>query len=163
MKFIALLLIVAGLSGCYARDPEKSGKEGTLMPSFRLLLADSTTYLNTEKIAAGKPSVLFYFGPHCPYSHAQMENIIKNIDMLKDVNFYLLTTATFPEMKGFYDEYELGSYPNIKVGVDYTNFFGDYFEARGVPYLAIYGKDRKLNETFIGKVYGRQIRDVAEE
>lgn len=158
--FTSLLII---LSGCFAKAPEKTGLEGKPMPSFNLLLADSTTYLNTNSISSGKPIVLFYFGPDCPYSRAQMEEIIEDINILKDIRFYVFTTAAFSEMKEFYKHYQLDKYPNITVGIDYANFFGDYFEAIGVPYIAIYGKNKKLNKAFMGKVYGRQIKNSAEE
>lgn len=162
MKRLPLLLLI-GLTSCFSRDPEKTGLEGKPIPSFSLLLADSTSYLNTQNIPSGKPVVFFLFGPHCTYSHAQMDEIIKYMSILKDIRFYLLTTAPFGEMKEFYNHYQLNKYSNITAGIDYTNFFGDYFEARGVPYLAIYRKDKRLHEAFIGKIDGRQIRDSAED
>jgi hypothetical protein len=39
----------------------------------------------------------------------------------------------------------------------------DYFDAPGIPYLAIYNKDKKLNQAFLGKISGNQIKKVAEE
>lgn len=163
MKTITLLIILAGLAGCSNRDPEETGLEGKPIPSFSLLLPDSTSYLSTQHIPADKPVVFFDFGPNCQYSHAQMEEIIEDMGTLKDIRFYLLTTASLSEMKAFSNHYQLDKYPNITIGVDSKNFFGDYFEIRGVPYLAIYGKDRKLNAAFIGKVPVRQIREIAKK
>ena len=50
MKF--KLIIIAGLllAGCYAKDAEKTGHEGEKIPSFNLLLSDSTTYFNTKNV-----------------------------------------------------------------------------------------------------------------
>jgi thiol-disulfide isomerase/thioredoxin len=163
MKPIALLIILVGLAGCFNRDPEKTGLEGKMIPSFSFLLSDSTSYLNTQHIPSDKPVVFFDFGPNCSYSRAQMEEIIEDMGTLKDIRFYLLTAFPFSEMKAFYTHYQLDKYPNITVGVDSNNFFNDYFEIRGVPYLAIYGKDHKLNAAFIGKVPVRQIREIAEK
>ncbi|SRR5258708_8230062 len=163
MKKIAIIFLFAGLSGCYSKQPEKTGLEGKPLPSFNLFLADSATYFNTGSIPAGKPVVLLFFGPHCPYSRAQMEEIIEGMTILRDIRFYIFTTDQFEEMKSFYNEYRLYRYPNVTVGIDYTNFFGDYFKAKGVPYMAIYGKGKKLKEVFMGKVYGKQIKEAAEE
>ncbi|PSL45692.1 hypothetical protein CLV51_104399 [Chitinophaga niastensis] len=163
MKNAIILLLLVGLCGCFGREPEKTVLKGKSMPSFNLLLADSITHLNTISIPAGKPIVLFYFGPNCPYSRAQMDEIIENMPSLKDIQFYIFTTAPFPEMKGFYDHYQLRKYPNMAVGLDYDNFFSDYFKAIGVPYMAIYGRDKRLNEAFVGKVGGSQIKEIAEK
>lgn len=163
MKKIAILFLFAGIAGCYDRKPVKTGLEGTTMPSFDLFLADSSTYFNTGNIAAGKPAALLFFGPHCHYSRMQTEEIIEDMNNIKDIQFYLFTMARFEEMKNFYNEYQLHRYSNITVGIDYTGFFGNYFKVQGVPYTAIYGKERKLKGVFSGVVYGKQIKKIAEE
>jgi len=163
MKKIAFLLLLASLFGCYARDPVTTGQEGKLLPAFDMLLADSVTHLNTKNIPGDKPIVFFYFGPYCPYSRAQMDEIIQDMDILKDMRFYLLTYAPYGQMKDFYNHYALGKYPNITVGLDTARFFKNFYEIEGVPYLAVYGKDKRLKKAFIGEVYGRQIKRSGEE
>jgi thiol-disulfide isomerase/thioredoxin len=163
MKTTAVLLTIAFLYGCYGRKPEQTGMEGKSMPSFPLLLPDSTTQINTNSIKPGKPTVLFCFGPYCPYSRAQMEEIIEDMHKMKDIRFYIFTNWPFKDMKGFYKHYELYKYSNITTGLDYTDYFRHYFEARGVPYIAIYGKDNRLKKSFIGEIYSSQIKEVAAE
>lgn len=161
MKRTFIYAIALVLVGCFGKEPEKTGLEGKPLPSFKLFLTDSTTHFDTKAIATGKPIVLFYFGPHCPYSKSQMDEIVNNMQSLKDIQFYIFTTWSFRELKQFYAKYELKKYPNIVAGVDYTNFFADYFSAVGVPYMAIYGKDKLLRESFIGKIKSSQIKSVA--
>jgi len=163
MKKLIVLVAVILMAGCYSTDPETTGKEGKTVPSFRILEPDSTTYFNTEKIPEGKSFALFFFGPYCPYSRGQMEEIIEDMDKLKDIHFYVFTQAPFNEMKEFYNTYHLDKYPNVTAGYDFTNFFADYFEVEGVPYMAIYGKDKKLRKAFKGKIYGKQILRTAED
>jgi len=163
MKVIASIVCITFLYGCYAKKPEQTGLEGKPLPAFNLLLTDSLTRFNTGNIPTGKPVVLFYFGPHCPYSKAQMEEIIEDMDRLKNIQFYLFTTSSFQEMKDFYEHYRLQQYQNVKVGLDYNHFFMDYYEVIGVPYMAIFGKDKRLNQAFVGEVYGKQIKKVAEK
>jgi hypothetical protein len=162
MKYIYTALIIQLFAGCYSRSPEKTGLEGKPLPSFNLLLVDSTTHFNTANIPTGKPVVLCLFGPHCPYSKAQIEEIIEDIDKLKDIQFYIFTPYPFAEMKKFYEHYQLNKYSNIITGVDYTNFFGKYFKATGVPYTAIYGKDKRLIKSFIGIIYSSHIKEAFE-
>jgi thiol-disulfide isomerase/thioredoxin len=163
MKYIISVSLLLALYGCFGRKPKKTGMEGKSLPSFSLLLPDSITYLNTSNIKEGTPTVLFLFGPNCPYSKAQMKEIIEDMDGLKNINFYLITNYPFHDMKRFYYEYNLSKYSNITIGRDTAYFFTDYLKIPGVPYMAIYGKDKKLIKTFTGKIYSNQIISATEE
>ena len=162
MKYL-ILLAFSFFAGCYAKTAIKTGLEGKPVPSFDLILPDSTSYLNTRNSLTGRPVVLFYFGPHCPYSRTQMNDIILNIAALKNIQFYIFTNWPFKDMKEFYNNYQLNRYPNITTGQDFKNYFTNYFNAQGVPYIAVYGKDKLLNKVFVGKTDIEQIRQGAEE
>lgn len=162
MKKLWILVLLAGLSGCSSREPRPTGKEGKMLPIFSLLLSDSTTYFTTVNIAAGKPTVLFYFGARCPYSHAQMEEILAHMDKLEDVNIYMITTSPYNEMMEFYKQYSLDEYPNIVVGRDYADFFAPFYQAPGVPFLAIYRKDKTMHEAYVGELEAGLIKRSAE-
>jgi hypothetical protein len=157
MKQAIVLLIITALFGCYGSEPEKTGLEGKPLPSFKLLLTDSTTYIDTKNIPKGKPIVLFYYGPYCPYSKAQMEEIIDDINVFNNVQIYVFMTGRFRDMKTFYTHYRLDKYKNIVAGLDFSGFFRQYFELIGVPFIAIYNKDMKLNKAFVGKINSKQI------
>jgi cytochrome oxidase Cu insertion factor (SCO1/SenC/PrrC family) len=161
MRKLWILLLLAGLVSCSTRDPQETGKEGKPLPEFSLLSKDSTTF-STKIIPAGKPTVLFYFGTHCPYSHAQMEEIIGHIDELQDLNIYMITTAPYNEMMEFYKQYSLQDYPNIIMTRDVNNFFGDYYKAPGVPFLAIYRKNKIMHEAYVGKLDADEIKSSAD-
>ena len=163
MKQINLCIIIACMAGCYSADPQKTGKEGKPIPEFSMLLTDSTTWLNTNKLVSGKSIALFYFSPYCPYCKAQAKEIIEDIDQLKDINFYFISSFPMPAIKAFQKEYQLSRYANIITGMDTSTFVSDYFEIPGVPYIAIFNRDKKLNKTFLGKVYSSQIKKVAQE
>lgn len=163
MKQFVLLLTIATLSGCFGADPQKTGKEGKPLPEFSLLLTDSSTWINTRDIPAGKPVALVYFSPYCLYSKAQVKEIVEDMDKLKDIRFYFITNYPLPALKEFYKEYQLGKYPNITTGLDTANAVSDYFEISGVPYIAIYGTNKMLNKTFEGQIYSSQIKKATEE
>lgn len=157
---------IAVLAGCYDfEDPvsEKTGKEGKPLPEFNLLLTDSTTWLNTRNIPAGKPTVLFYFSPTCPYCRAQTEEIIEDMDKLKSMQFYFITSSSLAGLKSFCKEFELSKYRNIISGVDTGHIVSDYFEIEGVPYTAIFNKNKKLNKSYLGKIYSSQLIKAAKE
>jgi hypothetical protein len=158
MKQLFLFTIITILFGCYGTAPEKTELEGKPLPSFKLLLEDSLTYIDTKDLPIGKPAVLFFYGSYCPYSRSEMEDIIGEIKKFNDVQFYAFTTGPFVSMKTFSHHYGLDKYKNIISGLDYSGFFQDYFQVTGVPFTAIYGKDGKLKKAFQGKIYTKQIK-----
>ncbi|HEY8897946.1 MAG TPA: thioredoxin family protein [Niastella sp.] len=161
MKYITLSLSILLIS-CFGKKPEITGQEGKPLPSFNILLSDSVTNLDTKDIPGNKPVALLLFGPHCPYSKAQVEEIVSNINTLKNIQFYLFTERPFAQMIEFYQAHHLNNYSNIKVGVDAKDFFGRYMGARGVPYMAIYDRNKLLIKAFTGKLEASQIKEVAE-
>ncbi|WP_207513134.1 TlpA family protein disulfide reductase [Longitalea luteola] len=163
MKNIIQLVLISSLAGCFSSEPQKSGKEGQSMPEFSILLTDSTTWLRSAKFPNDKASIFFYFSPYCSFCKAQTKNIVENIDNLKNINFYFISYFPLSAVKEFNNEYKLSKYPNIIVGLDSANAVNDYFEIPAFPYLAIYGKNKKLKKTFIGKIYSHQLKKVAEE
>jgi hypothetical protein len=160
MKHTIILLTVLCSYGCHNKTPEKTGFEGTPLPEFNLLLSDSSTF-NTRNIPAGRPIALFWFGPYCPYSKLQMEEIVNHIERLKKMRFYIFTSYSFKEMKSFNTYYHLNKYKNITTGIDSLGYFANYFRAKGFPYIAIYSKNKKLEKAYIGIVSHNILRRAA--
>jgi thiol-disulfide isomerase/thioredoxin len=163
MKQLILLISIVTLTGCFGTTPQKTGKEGKPIPEFSMLLTDSTTRIHTANIPAGRPFVLFYFSPYCPHCKKQTKRIVEDMDRLKDIHFYFISSFPLAAVKGFYKEYQLAKYPNITTGLDSARFIHDYFEIPGFPYIAVYGSNKKLNKTFLGEIYSSQLIKVAEE
>lgn len=161
MKKVICLLLLVCMAGCFSKEPAKTKHKGEHMPAFPLFLVDSSTYFNTASLPAGKPIVFFYFGPGCPYSRAQMDEIIGDMNEFKDIQLVIFTTSPFDEMKWFYKNYHLDKYSNVIIGIDHTNFFMKYFDVKGVPFLAVYGGDKILKEAFAGQTPVKQLRKVA--
>jgi thiol-disulfide isomerase/thioredoxin len=143
--------------------PVYSGREGEFLPDVNLLLIDSVTHMNIADIPAGKPIVLFYFGPYCPYCQAEIESITKHIESLRDVQIYLITAYSYAELKSFYNRNMLGNYHNIKAGIDYNYKFGKYFNTSVVPCTAIYNAKGKLNSVYLGALKYDQVKTISEK
>jgi len=161
MKPFLLILITLCLTGCFDSTSLNTGLEGKPMPSFDCLLPDSTTHFNTSTIPEGKPIVLFYFVPSCPFCKAQMEDIIAQIKALHDIQFYILTAAPHHEAMAFFVRYKVFKYPNLTAVEDYSHFFLKYFDAPGVPLLFVYDKKKQLKQVFCGKTPVEIIKKAA--
>jgi thiol-disulfide isomerase/thioredoxin len=162
MKYI-LFITALFLVSCFGKKPEKTGMEGKTLPDFSLQLADSTSWINTKDIPAGQSVAFFFFTPHCPYCKSQMSKIIEDIDALKNLPIFMITPSPFIEMKQFYNKYELSKYPNIKVARDTSNFFGQYLNVKGIPFWALYNKNRQLTRAFEGVTNSNLIRAITAE
>ena len=161
-KILIPLLLSSGLFACRRdfRPVLKTGFEGEPIPKFNILSSDSSTVLNTADIPKGAPIVLMYFSPNCPYSQAEMNNIINDISVLKNIQFCIFTTWPFRQFKGFYAYFKLNKYSNIIAGEDFKHFFEDHFKPKGVPYTMVYNKDRILSKAFLGTMPSAQIEEV---
>ena len=162
MRNVIFLLLIFGLFGCFGHNPSiKTGLEGKSLPSFQLLLMDSVTRYSTSNIPDGSPIVLFYFSPQCPYCKALTDEVTNNMKSLSGIRFYMVSNFPFDMIKSYYEHYSLNQYSNIVVGQDFDLYFSNYFQANGVPYLAIYGRDRRLKQALMGKISANVIKDIA--
>jgi hypothetical protein len=136
-----------------ARTPVKikTGLEGRPIPDFTILLADSTTHLNTRDIPTGKPFIMTGFSPYCRHCQQEMGDIIRHIRQFGDTTIYFVTPYSFSDLKKFYVAFQLVRYPTIVTGVDAKNVFLGYFGAPYIPYTAIYDKKKRLKEVIPGQ------------
>jgi len=92
------------------------------------------------------------FNPDCDHCKHETEEIIKNIDQLKDVQIVMATMMGFDAMKEFYEKYELQKFENIHVGKDIKYTLPAFYKIRFMPFLAMYDKKGNLITTFEGSM-----------
>jgi thiol-disulfide isomerase/thioredoxin len=135
--------------------------EGKPLPSFDLLLLDSSTHITSTQLSPEKPIVFFYFSPHCPYCRALTHEIVNRDNRLKEIQFVLLTPASITEVKEFTTHFELEKLPNIITAIDYNKSFKNYFNAERVPFLAVYNRKKILKQTNLGAMPTNEIKTIA--
>jgi len=161
MKIWCSILLVTILTGCARQAPPVvTGFEGKPLPVFNLLQMDSVTQLNTSNIPTGKPIVLFLFSPYCPYCRAQTEDMVKNVEKIKNIQVYMLSEFPFATLRDYYEQYHLAQYSNITVLQDYGAYFAKYYKVPGVPFIAVYNNDKILKEVLLGNVGVKSIKEA---
>lgn len=162
---ISLLMVVGWIlfSAFSAPASVKTGFEGRMLPSFQVLLTDSTTYLNTADIPTGKPFVVIGFSPICKHCGAETADIIKHIEEFKDIHIYYVTPFPIPQINGFYGYFKLANYPNISMGRDGQDYFLTYFKAAGVPFTAVFDSKKRLKQVFASQVDASQLLQALKQ
>jgi len=149
-KWHSCFLLLA-LSGCFENQSRVvTGLEGKFLPAINLTLIDSLSTFSTSNIAAGRPFILFCYEPNCPFCREQTESIIKNIDKLKNVDIYMVSSWAYKEVQEFVQRYHLSRYQNIIVIQDPQKNLDAYFQPRGLPFLAFYDSQKRLKRAFLG-------------
>ena len=75
------------------------------LPTFSLLLTDSTTQYTNLNIEKGKPTVIVYFSPDCSHCQADAKNIAEKLDSLNDINFIWCSSHELTKIKEFAIKY----------------------------------------------------------
>lgn len=151
MKFLLNIATLIGLILCISCHPKSN------MPELNLLLLDSSTVFNTKDIPAGKPSLLIFFSPDCEHCQTETFDLLKNIDSLKEINFYFITTDPFQRMEVFNRYFQLQKYANITLGRDYKYSFVSNFKQAIPPYTVLYDKYKYARVVISGQVLASQI------
>jgi len=152
MKKILLILILGCILSCKekASNSRTNDKEKSLA-AFNVLLMDSTKF-STINISKGRPIVLFFFGPNCPYCQKLSKDIVAHMDKFENVQIFFLSPEPFHEIKNYNVLFKLSKHPNVTVGQDYTGIFFSYFKGANIPYLVIYDKEKRYKQTIVGNV-----------
>lgn len=152
------------LSACTSNSTRVvTGFEGRLLPSFPIRLMDSTTQFNMADITAGSPFVVIYFSPYCPHCRAETREMINNMNLISHTRFYMISNFPFSSIRQYYDHFKLGRYPNIIVGQDINTYFLNYYKLQGIPYMAIYNRNKQLSSAMMGQMRVSQIEALLRE
>jgi len=134
-------------------DTLKPYQKYPTLPAFNIRLMDSVTIFNTYNIPEGNPTAIMLFSPECKHCKRTIKALIKGMDSIKNIQFYLVTGFhDFAAIRAFYEEHHLADYKNIKVvGRDYEFFFLTFYQAKFVPDIALYDEHKKLVKLIEGE------------
>ncbi len=121
-----------------------------VLPDFKILQKDSTTWFSKKDLKTGKPVMIMLFSPDCDHCQKQTKMILERIKDLGDLQIVMATFQPMDKMRKFYTDYGIAKYPNIRMGRDVPYFFGGFYRGRSIPYLAIYDRSQKLVKIYDG-------------
>jgi thioredoxin-related protein len=122
------------------------------IPPIKLLKVDSSSLFTKNDLKKNKPVLIILFNPDCDHCKHETEEILKNIDQLKNVQIVMATNMSFEMLKSFYEKYDLQRFENITVGLDFQYSLPSFYQIRFMPYLAMYDKKGNLLTSFEGSM-----------
>lgn len=155
---ILLILLLPGVVLSQA-DPEPTFKRFPTHPPLQLLLADSSTLFTEKELKKNTPLLFIMFSPDCDHCQMETEEMIREIDKLKDFQIVMATMLPFEKMRAFYLLYELHRFKNITVGWDKNFILPPFYRIKSLPFHAFYDKNGKLIDVFEGALTLEKVLD----
>ncbi|RTL59081.1 MAG: redoxin domain-containing protein [Sphingobacteriales bacterium] len=121
------------------------------LPFFKMILPDSSFFYKDD-LKKNRSTVIVYFSPECEHCKKFTHLLKQRINDFKKTNFVMISPLPLSKIKEFYEEEHIAEYSNIKMGKDALYFFGNYFHANFIPFIAAYDKKEKLIRGWEGEV-----------
>ncbi|NLR66838.1 TlpA family protein disulfide reductase [Chitinophaga varians] len=163
MKWICVIFGLVLFCQCGQVSDVGYDKRGDVLMDLNLQLLDSARYFNIRSVSPGKPVVLFFFSPYCPYCRKETESILKNIEKFKAIQLVFLSIDSIGDLNMFSRNYQISKYPNVIIGKDTGAVYFRYFNLKNIPHTSIYSKDHKLSYVFRFQTSAEEILDQVKE
>ncbi len=149
---IAAIAILCFKSGFAQQDSLPVYKRFPEIPPFTIIkLPDSTKFAKTD-LKKKKATIIMVFSPDCEHCQHATEDLIKHIDLYKDVQIVMATPLEYRFIEPFYLHYKLADYPNITVGRDASYFLGSFYKLTNYPTIILYDNKGNFKDRFEGSV-----------
>lgn len=149
IKHIFFIYFLLFIISCDDKPAGTSHRNGETMPDFSLIQMDSTK-IKLRSINDKRKTIIFYFTPTCPYCNKMAKDISENATSLNEIDILLVSNYPINGLKIFERQYNFNKYLNIKVLQDSSNSIFNYFQIKGVPYIAAYDINKRLKKSEIG-------------
>ena len=130
------------------------------IPQFKVNKAPDSTSFTRENLKKNVNTVFFIFSPDCNHCQHETESMVKKIKEFNKTQIVMITYFPWTEMMVFYNNYNIGKYPQIIMARDNNYFFPVFFKIRNFPSIYVYDKKGNFKKSFEGSV---KIEDILKE
>jgi protein-disulfide isomerase len=143
---IVLLFVKTYQSAVVKKQAEQRQQH---LPSVALVAMDSTFFslpINT------KPTVIFYFDPHCEHCQNEAKELKKQAQAFQDAQLLWLSTERLWVLREFEKEYALQkTIPSLTIAQISPQEADKQFGFRTVPTILIYDAEGNLAKKYVGE------------
>ncbi len=125
-------------------------KPGAKLPAFKVL--DNEKKIITEKdIDPNHPLVIVLFNPGCDHCMMATKDFYENKDRFGGSTILFITgDQLWQQLASFmrFINLDLSKAPHFIISADQSNVTKDLFEAKGIPQVMVYNKEKVLQKVF---------------
>lgn len=146
MKYVVAILLIFVAHTTFSQQADSSKTPYLIdkkLPFFKMMQTDSSLFYKSD-LKKKKPVVIVYFSPECEHCKHFTELLKQRISAFKKIQIVMVSPLPLSSIKEFYNSEQLKNYPAIKMGRDELYFFGNYFQAKYLPFMAAYNKKGQL-------------------
>lgn len=122
------------------------------IPAFKINIVPDSTLFTSENLKKNIPFIVMFFNPDCDHCQKETKELLAYKEELKGIQILMVSTATYRQIKDFYEAYELSSMPNIKLGQDVNSRLGSIYKLSTFPSIFVYDNKGILAKAYVGKI-----------
>ncbi|MBC7508067.1 MAG: redoxin domain-containing protein [Ferruginibacter sp.] len=122
------------------------------IPSFNMYIVPDSTSFSNKNLKTNKSFIIMFFSPDCEHCQKETRELLAYKNELKNIQILMASPSSYGMVKQFYEEYNLASMPNIKLGNDVNYALGCIYQLRTFPSIFVYDRTGKLAKAFVGNI-----------
>jgi len=104
-----------------------------------------------SSIPEGKPVVLMFFSPTCPYCQEETAEITAHANLKDEAAIVMVSTFDRPSLRQYVEDYNLSQFGNIRVVRDFGGSLFTQYGVQSVPFTIVYDGSHQMVKAFRGK------------
>lgn len=153
-----LLVVVLGAIGYFGygimtesdEPTEEAANTREQLPTA-VLQTPSGGSFQFSSIPQGKPVVLMFFSPTCPYCQEETAEITTHANLNKEAAIVMVSTFNRQALSQYVDQYKLNDFGNIRVVRDFGGSLFQQYGVQSVPFTIVYDGSHRMVKAFRGK------------
>ena len=147
-------MLIAASIGLYAQNDSSNDNVNNFftIPAFKLLAVPDSLEFTNQYLKKNSPVVVIFFSPDCDHCQIETKELLAYKQELKHIQILMVSNAPYPEIKDFYETYNLASMSNIKVARDINLKLALVYKIRTYPSLYVYDQKGNLAKAFVGNI-----------
>lgn len=105
-----------------------------------------------DNLARRVNTMVMIFSPDCDHCQHATEDLLRNMNLFKNVQIVMVTNSPWEMIKPFYDVFHLNAFPNILVGRDPAYMLGTFYNVKNFPSIFLYNRKGQFLQSFEGTV-----------
>ena len=161
--FILIVFTISALFAMAQKDASPNSlSKFEAIPTFTVYTVPDSIAFTNKDLLKNKPLIIMFFSPDCEHCQKETKELLAYKEELKNIQILMVSPSSYSMIKQFYQEYDLSTMPNIKLGNDLNYALGSIYQLRTFPSMFIYDQSGKLAKAFVGNIGVPAILDAVK-